>query len=290
MKRVVVGVDGSPASLDVLRWAASVAQRAGLGLTAVRAWAPDQADAEPDLYAKLHAEAQRELEGWCAAVHPAVTPRTVIVEGDPAQELLAMDGDHTGDLLAVGPRGGGGFAHLRLGSVTHHLIHHTTVPLAVVPRPASGMDVSHIVVGTDGSAGSTAAVKFCAELAAALGVPVTAVHARDPLFEWVPESDPRAWRRDAERRVREWTAPLVAAGITVEIMIDRDIHPVAALARAAEARPGSIAVIGARGLGGFTGLRLGRVPLQLVHHTDAAVIVVPARQDAPSDAATPAAT
>ncbi len=286
MPRVVVGVDGSPASLDVLRWAASVAQRAGLELMAVRAWTPDQAEMDPDRYAKLHAEAHRELEGWCGGAHPAVTPRTVIVEGDPAQELLAMAGDHAGDLLAVGPRGRGGFAHLRLGSVTHHLIHHTTVPLAVVPRPASGMDVSHIVVGTDGSGGSRAAVKFSAELAAALGVPVTALHAGDPLLEWVPESDPRSWRRHAERRVREWTAPLVAAGIAVEVMIDRDIHPVAALARAVEARPGSIAVVGARGVGGFTGLRLGRVPLQLVNHIDAAVVVVPARRDARPDVAT----
>jgi nucleotide-binding universal stress UspA family protein len=147
-----------------------------------------------------------------------------------------------------------------------------------VPRAAAGAGVDHIVVGTDGSAGSAAAAQFCAELAAALAVPVTAVLAEDPFLEWVPESDPRGWRHHAAGQVREWVAPIAAAGVAVNATIDRDIHPVAALARATQKRPGSIAVVGARGLGGFIGLRLGRVPLQLVHHTNAAVIVVPAEQ------------
>ncbi len=45
--------------------------------------------------------------------------------------------------------------------------------------------------------------------------------------------------------------------------------------RALETHPGSVAVVGTRGQGGFSGLRVGRVPLQLVDHAGAAVIVVP---------------
>jgi len=40
--------------------------------------------------------------------------------------------------------------------------------------------------------------------------------------------------------------PVTAAGVPVEVVVDRDIHPVASLTRALEARPGSIAVVGRR--------------------------------------------
>lgn len=43
MQRFIVGVDGSPASRDALRWAAAVARRADIELTAVRACALTQA-------------------------------------------------------------------------------------------------------------------------------------------------------------------------------------------------------------------------------------------------------
>ena len=61
----------------------------------------------------------------------------------------------------------------------------------------------------------------------------------------------------------------------VQVDVQRDIHPVGALRRAVAAAPNTLAVVGARGWGGFTGMRLGRVPIQLVHHSDAVVVMVP---------------
>lgn len=276
MERVAVGIDGSPASLDALRWAGQLAHIAHLEVIAVRAWVPDQIEVQPEAVDKLNAEAHGELDDWCTTAGSPVLARTVVAAGDPPGALLTAAEEQHADLLVVGTRGAGGFARLHLGSVAHHLAHHTTVPLAIVPRSAAGTVVRHIVVGTDGSPGSLVAVRFCAELASTLLVPVTAVLANEPFLEWVPASNPRSWYRHAQRQVRQWAEPLAATGAPVEVVVDRDIHPVAALARALEARPGSIAVVGTRGLGGFAGLRLGRVPIQLVHNTGAAVILVPA--------------
>ncbi len=108
---------------------------------------------------------------------------------------------------------------------------------------------------------------------------VIAIAALEPFAEWVPANDPRSWHRKTEAELEGWVAPIEKAGVEVERVVDRDIHPVAAIERAVAAHPGSIAVVGSRGLGGFSGLRLGRVPLQLVHHTGAPVIIVPAPQD-----------
>jgi nucleotide-binding universal stress UspA family protein len=96
------------------------------------------------------------------------------------------------------------------------------------------------------------------------------------MAEWVPKTDARSWHHQAEAEARRWAVPVEKAGVPLDVAIDRDIHPVAAIARALGDHPGSVAVVGTRGLGGFSGLRLGRVPLQLVHHTGAAVILVPA--------------
>ena len=260
MERILVGVDGSPAALDALTWATDLARRGGFELIAARAVAPARGEGSPDRDVSLPQDA---------------TPAdTVLLDGDPPDALLAAAHDRHADLLVVGGRGAGGFARLHLGSVAHHLTHHTTIPLAIVPH--SGAEAAtHLVVGVDGSPGSLTAIDLCAEMAARLEVPVTAVYAFEPFAEWVPESDPRSWRHKAEADVREWTAAIDKAGVALDIDIDQDIHPVAAIIRALEAHPGSVAVVGTRGLGGFTGLRLGRVPLQLVHRTGAAVIVVP---------------
>jgi nucleotide-binding universal stress UspA family protein len=70
-------------------------------------------------------------------------------------------------------------------------------------------------------------------------------------------------------------APIEYNGVAVTVDVDRDIHPIAALCRAIVAGPDTLAVVGTRGLGGISGMRLGRVPIQLVHHTSAAVVMVP---------------
>jgi nucleotide-binding universal stress UspA family protein len=280
MERILVGVDGSDDSRDALAWSADLAGRADLELVAARVFVATQSELPPGEDAFLHAEQLRELDELSATVRTGASdPRTLLLDGSPADALLAAVHEQKVDLLAVGGRGSGGFTHLHIGSVAHHLAHHTTVPLAIVPLTGSA-PVQHFVVGVDGSAGSIAAVRTCAELAVRLGVSVTAVYAFDPLAEWIPESDPHSWHHRAAEEVAAWTEPLTSAGVTVETDVDRDTHPVAAIARALDAHPGSVAVVGTRGLGGFTGLRLGRIPLQLVHHTEAAVILVPPVPDA----------
>lgn len=275
MHRILVGVDGSPTSLDALRWSADLSGRAGPELVAARVFVPTQAELPPDEDASLHDEQRRELDGWCTSLPgPTAPAHTVLVDGDPPDALLAAAVEHEADMLVVGGRGAGGFLHLHLGSVAHHLTHHTTVPLAIVPRSGAA-PVRHLVIGVDGSPGSLAAAELCAELASGLEVPVTAVHAAGPRAELTPDGDLRSWRRQAEEDVRSWAAAIEKAGVSLEVDADRDIHPVAALTRALETRPGAAAVVGTRGLGGFTGLRLGRVPLQLLHTTGAAVVLVP---------------
>jgi nucleotide-binding universal stress UspA family protein len=177
--------------------------------------------------------------------------------------------------LVVGNRGAGGFASLHLGSVAHHLARHTTRPLAIVPEPTAAPHPDTIVVGVDGSAGSTAAISWCARVAPALGARVVAVLAFEPFIEWVPDDDPKSWRRTAEWEVARWIEPLRDVGTPVEVVVAEGLHPVTAIADTATARAAQLIIVGTHGLGGFTKMRLGGVAVQLVHHAGLPVVLVP---------------
>src|ERR1044071_7511730 len=186
VKRILVGVDGSAASLDALRWAVRLAGAVDSDVTAVNAFVPDTSELSRDYAEVLRAEAERRLADWCAAGTGGGSVDSLLVEGDPNALLDAAA--KGADLLVVGTRGAGGFAHLHLGSVAHHLAHHTEVPLAIVPTTAADDHVKRIVVGVDGSPGSAAAVRFCAALAPLLAVTVVAVSADEPFADWASQA------------------------------------------------------------------------------------------------------
>ncbi|MBP2471844.1 nucleotide-binding universal stress UspA family protein [Crossiella equi] len=140
--RVVVGVDGSPASEQAIAFAFDAASRRHVPLAAVMSWTDVVLDAAfgnsasltPD-WARLGEEhrellAQR-LAGWTER-YPEVVVNRIVVHDRPARALL-REAEHA-QLLVVGSRGRGGFAGLLLGSTSQSLIYHAPCPIAVV-RP-----------------------------------------------------------------------------------------------------------------------------------------------------------
>ncbi len=140
MERIVVGVDGSEAGRDALRWALDEAGRRNATVEAVHAWHQpgalsygylDQIDLEP-----FEDDARKVLD---AAVD------SVAIPGDPAVERRLIPGGAAGvlvdeakgaDLLVVGSRGRGGFTGLMLGSVSQQVAHHAPCPVVIIPPTA----------------------------------------------------------------------------------------------------------------------------------------------------------
>ena len=279
MERILVGVDGSSHSLHALRWAAGLAEHAGLELVAGRVYVPTETQLAEAVGKgpALREEHLAELRQWCESLAGGCPTRDcVLLDGEPPEALIDGAKQRGADMLVVGARGAGGFAHLLIGSVAHQLTRHTTLPLAVVP-PSAGLAIDRLVVGNEGSQGGAAAVDLAADLAPLLEVPVTAVYAYDPKAEDRPLGDPPQWHAQAEERVLGWAAPITRTGTALDVYVDHDpnCHPVPALEHALEQHPGSVAVLGTRGRGGFLGLRLGRVPIQLIDSTSHAIILVP---------------
>jgi NADH:ubiquinone oxidoreductase subunit F (NADH-binding)/nucleotide-binding universal stress UspA family protein len=278
IRRILVGVDGSAPAAAALGWAGRLAARVGAEVVVGHVFETTQAEVPPDDYARLLTEAEQRLVSWSLPLRETgVEARSVLLTGGPDRLLTAI-GEQRADMLVVGTRGAGRFAALHIGSLAHHLAQHTTVPLAIVPASGAELTVDRIVVGVDGSPGSAHAVQWCADVAADAGAEVIAVCAFPSGGGWVPRLlDMTAWRATAELAIsHEWIAPLVASGVKVRTSIIEGQHPVSALARAAEDEDAGLLLVGTRGLSDVLGRRLGRVPVQLVHHTHRPVILVPA--------------
>jgi nucleotide-binding universal stress UspA family protein len=145
---IVVGVDGSDASHDALRWAAEEAKLRSASLVALHAWSfvPAQPIGDPgmlavpagDLPGQLDAESDAAQVSLDRAVEDAITGSDVelerrLVEGDAGEALVAASEDAV--LVVVGSHGRSGFKAALLGSVSRHVVNHAACPVVVVKSP-----------------------------------------------------------------------------------------------------------------------------------------------------------
>lgn len=140
------------------------------------------------------------------------------------------------------------------------------------------MSVSVIVVGVDGSPGSTRAVEYIAGMAPQLGARVVAVHTFDPLAH-ISEMSPPYHFDQVEARAREqlestWTAPLREVGVAVDARVTHGT-PFDCLTDVADETSADLIVVGARGYSTLRGLALGSTSNKLVHAAGRPVLVVP---------------
>jgi nucleotide-binding universal stress UspA family protein len=143
MRRIVVGVDGSPVSLGAMQWAYDEAERSGASLTVLHAWLyPYSSELTPtsEMHRQMLIDATHELQASVDELGAKLTDGSVQVEPvvsehSPAEALLTEAA--TADLLVVGSRGRGGLRTLLLGSVSRTVVQHCPCPVAVI-RPASG--------------------------------------------------------------------------------------------------------------------------------------------------------
>ncbi len=303
---VLVGVDGSAASLHALDWAAAEAVTHGFTLKLVCAYSlPSFTAASLDGgYAALDDTAIQEgakvvlAEAQARADALGVPAVSCLATGDATGVLVALS--RTACLVVLGTRGGGGFADRLLGTVSSALPAHAFCPTVVVPnrpstRPstraqarADDVDqppiapVRRIVVGVDGSPASDLALRQAMREAKAWGAELTAV-AGVPLgsgagaLAWLPAAiDHEAVLAD------------VAEGLNV--VVDRALVDIPGVQVKRHALDGTgaalltefstatdLIVVGSRGRGGFTGLLLGSTSQAVLHHSASAVMVVTAR-------------
>jgi len=284
-ERIVVGIDGSALSKAALRWALAEATRRAAAVDVIHVWSypavamtPYAATAVPVVSPEdLESAAERVVTDAMAEVHDAVGDVVVTStteRGHPAEVLVSKAKGAT--MLVVGSHGHGGFAGMLLGSTSNQLLHHACVPVVVVNSTATMAD-GRIVVGVDGSPASIDALRWALAEARVRHVGVDVVHAwQYPGVLFFGETMVIA-ADDVEagaKEVLEHTMAAVAderADLDVRTSVERG-HAVGVLTE--HAKDAGLVVVGSRGRGGFSGLLLGSVSSEVVHHATCPAVVV----------------
>ena len=138
--RVVVGVDGSPASEEALAWAAREANVRGARLDVVHAWTMPEVTGQygapfvgdPDALQQASQALLEDMVEGLADERDGGPPELLLQSvGGPAAPALLQCAAHA-DLLVVGARGLGGLGGVLLGSVSRQCAHHAPCPTVVV--------------------------------------------------------------------------------------------------------------------------------------------------------------
>jgi nucleotide-binding universal stress UspA family protein len=145
VRRVFAGVNGSPGSLQALRYAAGLARMHDSALIPVLVWAPpggELADRRgPSLYLRQVWKDAAWERLWYAldlafGGAPAGVPvEPMVVRGEPGSVLVRV-ADSDDDLLVVGAGRRGVFSRIAACRVSRYCLAHATCPVVAVPPSA----------------------------------------------------------------------------------------------------------------------------------------------------------
>ena len=296
--RILVGVDGSARSERALRWALREARARDAAVSVVHVFDVPSLRGSLDREVSLddeRARAREQLQDTVAHANRRATAAAVDIEAvattdhHSAARVLLRRAQHA-DLVVVGARGLGGFAGLMLGSVSQQVAAHASIPVAVIPGPASSADArtlpQSVVVGVDGSGHATAALRWAVDHAVVHGRPLTAVYVHPPVPPTLTAGIVRGidlavsdklWTHghaEARQAVEELMAKATTGiDVAVDVVAIPGSTPAHRLLQHAASHDGLL-VVGSRGHGGFPGLLLGSVSQQCLHHGTLPVVVV----------------
>ncbi|TAM67212.1 universal stress protein [Mycobacterium sp.] len=277
-------VDGSTASDAAVAWAAGEATMRGLPITLMHAVSPvvvgwpvgqlytDMPDWQHESAEHVIEQARKTLNANLGGAPPPEI-HTEIAYSSTVPALI--DASRDAWMIVAGSQGLGALGRLLLGSVTAGLLHHAHCPVAVIhaDEDATPAADAPVLVGTDGSPASEAALALAFDEADRRGVDLVALHAWSDVgvfpilgMDW----------RDCEAEGKEILAERLAGwheqypDVCVKRVIVCD-KPSRWLLE--EAEHAQLVVVGSRGRGGFPGMLLGSVGSHVAQSATVPVIV-----------------
>ena len=305
--RVLIAYDGSPSAATALRAVAGLFPTAQACVVTVPETTVHAATAFPELPAispdvvqrvidELGAEARRQAgETAEQAVDRAralgLKAEVVPVDQSAPAWAALLDAAHrvAADVLAL------------LGSTSSRLLHHTDVPVLVVPDGGGTLD-GPVVAAYDGSQGATRAIQVVGRLLG--GRAAVVAHAWEPVFHRSlaahalaagPVDDLHATVTDLQEALADRAAATTQDGVAaaraagldaVGETVESDEGAWRAVAAAARTHGASVIATGTRGLGAARSALLGSASSGLIHNAELPILVVPAEPAAPPPAKT----
>ncbi len=264
--RILLPVDFSPRACHAARHAAAFAERFHSSIVLLHVLPPhfEFGSVElgsailQDLIAERLAHATKTISGYLKDELAPFETERLLLEGDPAHEIVTCAQQHSFDLIMMPTHGHGTFRRLLLGSVTAKVLHDARCPVWTAAhveqiRTDAAAAPQHIACAVDLDGCAARTLEFAGRLAAEFGARLTLVHA-------LPHLDPRTegyqlspeWRRFTVAMSKEHLDALQkAAGTSAEVLIEAG-EVSKAVAAAAANIDASLLVIG-RGSGRVLG-------------------------------------
>ena len=185
--RIVVPLDGSDISEQVIPYARAFASRLSLPVTLLMAIEPEHPTIGQSLNPELHShetEAHRagHAQGYLSSVAArmqgaGIETGTVVARIEPARSIVDEAAQDPGNLIAMSSHGRAGFARWWMGSVADKVLHMADNPLLIV-RSQAHQTVSpeqvpeRLIVPVDGSNEAEEILPHVVYLASRMDIPV----------------------------------------------------------------------------------------------------------------------
>ncbi len=281
-KRILVATDGSEYSEGAIREAINIAKTCGSQLYAMSVIEinPEFIALAPILMEQLEERMKEHLEGVRSrAVKENVDCEIIIRRGEEPYKLIIEEADKKqAGLIVIGRRGRTGLMRVLMGSVTAKVIGHFKGRILVVPRAAS-LEWKNILVATDGSKYSDAAIDEAINYAKSYGGTLKIVHVIN-VMAYFQEQTPALVPSLVEELTNQVKSNLDSiknkaeqAGVNTETSIEEGT-PYKVIVNLAKELNTDIIVMGSHGRTGIQRLLMGSVTERVIGHTGCAVLVV----------------
>lgn len=141
IRRVMIALDASEPAVWALAYGATVARQFGAAVALVHVIdttvvpAPEGAFTTVVPIEDLRAEAVALLECAKGKLPPDIRPGNIILEGNPAGEIISAAEDWQADLIVLGTHARGRLSRLILGSCVEKVLRHAPCPVLIVAHP-----------------------------------------------------------------------------------------------------------------------------------------------------------
>lgn len=284
-QNILVAYDGSEGAQDALDWAQSIARHEGSRVIVALVLPPTpevwggaltgvSEDTRESINAILHDDelfgrkmldaARRELK------NQGVECQTILVEGQPKQEIPVLAQRYDVDLIVMGSHERSGLDRVTLGSVSNAVKDRTDVSVLIA---RSGPIMEHVLLAVDGSSVSRRAAAVLVGLIEGTNAKAHVLHVHPWPFAGLSTKQNKTLEKTADRlkglEGTRFEDP--EAGMDYSILYGK---PAQRIVDESVEKNAGLVVMGARGLSAFKGLMLGSVSNQVVHDAQTSVLIV----------------
>jgi nucleotide-binding universal stress UspA family protein len=215
LAKILLPVDFSERSLGAARYARTLADHFNSELTLLHVLTPPHYEFGAleiggsmlaELYSNRGAQVEKELETFLADELKGLEPQRVVLEGDPARQIVDYANQENIGLIVMPTHGYGPFRQFILGSITAKVLHDADCPvwtgvhLEEAP-PAEPIPFRNIVCAVDLGSQTCRTLEWASQMQKEFGAKLTVVHAMASTS--AADQGGGHWQRDMELAARE---------------------------------------------------------------------------------------